>query len=91
VASIVVLYAMLLWSVQRLRFTVPLFSLLIFLRMAYVCVMSPFAPQAYTWTNAGFIGLCLLMQVFATWLPNRRTAASVSASAAQSVSPSSSQ
>ena len=91
VASIVVLYAMLLWSVQRLRFTVPLFSLLIFLRMAYVCVMSPFAPQAYTWTNAGFVGLCLLMQVFATWLPNRRTAASVSASAAQSVSPSSSQ
>ena len=91
VAAIVVLYAMLLWSVQRLRFTVPLFSLLIFLRMAYVCVMSPFAPQAYTWTNAGFIGLCLLMQVFATWLPNRRTAATVSATAAQSVSPSSSQ
>ncbi len=38
---------MLLWSVQRLRPTVPLFSLLIFLRVSYVCVMSPFAPQAY--------------------------------------------
>ena len=91
VASIVVLYAMLLWSVQRLRPTVPLFSLLIFLRVSYVCVMSPFAPQAYTWTNAGFIGLCLVMQVFATWLPNRRAPASMSAMAAPIVSPSSSQ
>ncbi|HTM28695.1 MAG TPA: hypothetical protein VL097_04995 [Rhodanobacter sp.] len=91
VASIVVLYAMLLWSVQRLRPTVPLFSLLIFLRVSYVCVMSPFAPQAYTWTNAGFIGLCLVMQVFATWLPNRRAPASTSAMAAPIVSPSSSQ
>ena len=91
VASIVVLYAMLLWSVQRLRPTVPLFSLLVFLRVSYVCVMSPFAPQAYTWTNAGFIGLCLVMQVFATWLPNRRAPASMSAMAAPIVSPSSSQ
>jgi hypothetical protein len=91
VASIVVLYAMLLWSVQRLRPTVPLFSLLIFLRVSYVCVMSPFAPQAYTWTNAGFIGLCLVMQVFATWLPNRRAPASTSAMAAPIASPSSSQ
>ncbi|MEO8746262.1 MAG: hypothetical protein ABI379_01170 [Rhodanobacter sp.] len=103
VASIVVLYAMLLWSVQRLRPTVPLFSLLIFLRVSYVCVMAPFAPQAYTWTNAGFIGLCLLMQVFAAWLPNRRFPESlgarpagagpeqVSATAAQTVSPSSPQ
>ncbi|MEO5830175.1 MAG: O-antigen polymerase [Rhodanobacter sp.] len=72
VAAVFALYGMLLWSVQRLRPTVPLFSLLIFLRVSYVCVMSPFAPQAYTWTNAGFIGLCLFMQVFATWLPNRR-------------------
>ena len=34
--------------------------------------MSPFAPQAYTWTNAGFIGLCLAMQVLVSLLPNRR-------------------
>ena len=72
VASAFMLYAMLLWSVQRLRPTVPLFSLLIFLRMSYVCVMSPFAPQAFTWTNAGFIGVCLFLQLFAAWLPNRR-------------------
>jgi len=67
---------MLRWSVQRLRASVSLFALLIFLRVSYVCVMAPFAPQAYTWTNAGFIGLCLLMQAFAAWLPNRRAAAS---------------
>jgi hypothetical protein len=72
VAAMCVLYGMLLWSVQRLRPTVPLFPLLIFLRVSYVCVMSPFAPQAFTWTNAGFIGLCLVMQVLAAWLPNRR-------------------
>ena len=72
VCSMFVLYGMLLWSVQRLRPTVPLFSFLIFLRVSYVCVMSPFAPQAFTWTNFGFIGLCLFMQVFAACLPNRR-------------------
>jgi len=33
--------------------------------------MSPFAPQAFTWTNVGFIGLCLFMQVLASWLPDR--------------------
>lgn len=72
VAAIFVLYGLLRWSVRRLRPTVPLFSLLIFLRVSYVCVMSPFAPQAFTWTNAGFIGLCLFMQVLVAWLPNRR-------------------
>jgi hypothetical protein len=72
VAAIFALYGLLLWSVRRLRPTVPLFSLLIFLRVSYVCVMSPFAPQAFTWTNAGFIGLCLFMQVLVAWLPNRR-------------------
>jgi hypothetical protein len=66
------LYAMLLWSVRRLRPTVPLFSLLIFLRVAYVAAMSPFAPQAFTWTNVGFIGICLCLPVVASWLPNRR-------------------
>ena len=88
VASVFVLYAMLLWSVQRLRPTVPLFSLLIFLRMSYVCVMSPFAPQAFTWTNAGFIGVCLFLQLFATWLPNRRAGgAAMAAQAVSSFSP----
>lgn len=71
-ASMLALYAMLLWSVRRLGSTIGLFPLLIFLRIAYVCVMSPFAPQAYTWTNAGFIGLCLAMQVLVSLLPNRR-------------------
>jgi len=84
VASVFALYAMLLWSVRRLRPTVPLFSLLIFLRMSYVCAMSPFAPQAFTWTNAGFIGVCLFLQLFAAWLPNRR--AGGAAMAAQAVS-----
>ena len=94
VAAMCVLYGMLLWSVQRLRPTVPLFSLLIFLRVSYVCVMSPFAPQAFIWTNAGFIGLCLFMQVFAAWLPNRRARAGpadASASVGQMLSPSSTQ
>jgi hypothetical protein len=72
VAAIFVLYGLLRWSVRRLRPAVPLFSFLIFLRVSYVCVMSPFAPQAFTWTNAGFIGLCLVMQVLVAWLPNRR-------------------
>jgi hypothetical protein len=71
VTSIFVLYALLQWSVRRVRAGISLFSLLIFLRVAYVCVMAPFAPQAFTWTNFGFIGLCLVMQVLAAWLPNR--------------------
>ena len=72
VAAVFVLYGLLRWSVRRLCPTIPLFSFLIFLRVSYVCVMSPFAPQAFTWTNVGFIGLCLLMQVIAAWLPNRK-------------------
>ncbi len=76
VASILALYGLLLWSVRRLRPGVPLFPLLIFLRMSYVCVMAPFAPQAFTWTNAGFIGVCLVLQVFAAWLPNGRAPSS---------------
>jgi hypothetical protein len=70
-ASVFLLYAMLLWSVRLLRRNVSLFYLLIFMRMSYVCVMSPFAPQAFTWTNFSFIALCLLLQVFAAWLPSR--------------------
>jgi hypothetical protein len=71
VASMLGLYALIAWSARRLGPPVSLFALLIFLRMAYVCVMSPFAPQAYTWTNFGFIGLCLVMQLLAAWLPDR--------------------
>lgn len=73
--AVFALYAMLLWSVQRLRPAVPLFSLLMFLRVSYVCVMSPFAPQAFTWTNAGFIGICLFLPVMAAWLPSRKASA----------------
>lgn len=73
--AIFTLYAMLRWSVRRLHPAVPLFSLLIFLRVAYVAAMSPFAPQAFTWTNADFIGICLVLPVVAAWLPNRRAAA----------------
>jgi hypothetical protein len=72
VASMVALYALLVWSVRRLRPTVPLFGLLIFLRVSYTCLMAPFAPQAFTWTNAGFIALCLFLQLIAALLPNRR-------------------
>ncbi|GLQ95542.1 hypothetical protein [Dyella acidisoli] len=69
--SIIGLYALLAWSVRRLQASVALFPLLIFLRVAYVCLMSPFAPQAYTFTNGGFIAVCLVLQVLAVWLPNR--------------------
>lgn len=71
VAAVFALYAMLAWSVRRLSRGRPLFPLLIFLRVSYVCVMAPFAPQAFTWTNGGFITLCLLMQWVAHLLPNR--------------------
>jgi hypothetical protein len=71
VLSIFGLYAMLAWSVRRLHASIALFPLLIFLRVAYVCVMSPFAPQAYIWSNFGFIAICLLLQMLAAWLPNR--------------------
>jgi len=77
VFSMVLLYALLLWSVRRLRASVSLFSLLIFLRVAYVSLMSPFAPQAFIWTNAAFIALCLLMQLFAALLPSRRDGAAI--------------
>lgn len=71
VLSIIGLYALLAWSVRRLQASVALFPLLIFLRVAYVCLMSPFAPQAYTFTNGGFIAICLVLQVVAVWLPSR--------------------
>lgn len=75
IAAMFTLYGLLLWSVRRLGTTVSLFALLIFLRVSYVCVMAPFAPQAFTWTSGGFIALCLVMQVFAAWLPRRKASA----------------
>ncbi|XQA74217.1 hypothetical protein ACM9XA_01375 [Xanthomonas sacchari] len=71
-AAMLALYAALLWSVRLLGRGVALFNLLVFLRIAYACVMSPFAPQAFTWTNAGFVALCLLLHACSTLLPNRR-------------------
>lgn len=71
-AAMLVLYAWLLWSVQRLRLSASIFPMLVFARMAYVCVMAPFAPQAYTWTNVGFVVLCFVLQAFASLLPNRQ-------------------
>ncbi|RUL70909.1 oligosaccharide repeat unit polymerase [Dyella choica] len=71
VLSMVGLYALLAWSVRRMHPAASLFPLLIFLRISYCCVMSPFAPQAYTFTNAGFIGVCLVLQLLAASLPNR--------------------
>ena len=70
-ASVFALYLWLHWSVRRLWPGVPLFGLLIFLRLAYVCLMAPFAPQAFIWTNVDFVALCLLMQLLAAWLPAR--------------------
>jgi hypothetical protein len=87
VVAILVLYALLLWSVRRLRPAAPLFPLLIFLRVSYVCVMSPFAPQAFIWTNVAFIGLCLAMQTAAALLPNRKAATPIHAPAHLSASP----
>lgn len=87
VLAILVLYALLLWSVRRLRPAASLFPLLIFLRVSYVCVMSPFAPQAFIWTNVAFIGLCLAMQTAAALLPNRKAATPIHAPAHLSASP----
>jgi hypothetical protein len=69
--SIVALYLLLLWSIVFLNATLSLFSFLIFLRVAYVCAMSPFAPQAFIWTNFDFIFLCLVANYFVIVLPRR--------------------
>ena len=74
VVAMLALYALLAWSVRLLHPQVSLFALLIFLRVAYVCVMAPFAPQAFTWMNFGFIVLCLVLQLLAAILPNRHAA-----------------
>lgn len=78
IVAMVAAYALLLWCVRRLRPAVPLFGLLMFLRIAYVAVMSPFAPQIFIWMNGGFIVLCLLLQLLAGLLPSRRAPASLS-------------
>jgi hypothetical protein len=77
VASMVAAYALLLWCVRRLGAGVSLFGLLMFLRIAYVSVMAPFAPQIFIWMNGGFLALCLLLQLLAALLPDRRAARSL--------------
>ncbi|MDC8745513.1 hypothetical protein NY751_05305 [Xanthomonas campestris] len=72
VIALLALYAALLWSVRRLNASLSIFQVLIFLRIAYACLMSPFAPQAFTWTNFAFIGLCLGLHACTLLLPNRR-------------------
>ncbi|WP_448044763.1 hypothetical protein [Bradyrhizobium liaoningense] len=67
--SVFLLYCMLLWSIVLLRGNVSVWRFLIFLRIAYVSVMSPFAPQAFTWTNFGFVALCLMIPVVGHFLP----------------------
>lgn len=72
-AAMFALYALMRWSIRRMAASRSLFALLIYLRMAYVCLMAPFAPQAFIWMNFGFIGLCLVLQVISAWLPRRNT------------------
>lgn len=42
-----------------------IFFLLIYLRVAYCCVMSGFAPQFYTWTNFDFLLMCVILYAIA--------------------------
>jgi hypothetical protein len=74
-AAMLALYLWMRWSIRRIAASRSLFALLIYLRMAYVCLMAPFAPQAFIWMNFGFIGLCLLLQLVSAWLPRRHAAA----------------
>lgn len=67
--SVLLLYGMLLWSIVLLRGGVSVWCFLIFLRIAYVSIMSPFAPQAFTWTNFGFVALCLMIPIVGHFLP----------------------
>lgn len=63
------LYLGLLASVILLRRRPSLFTFLIFLRLSYVCIMAGFAPQAYVWTNFGFVISCIGFLIFASVLP----------------------
>lgn len=76
VGAIAALYALLAWSARLLRASASLFALLIFLRLTYVAVMAPFAPQTFTFMTFGFLVVCLLMQLFAALLPDRDAASS---------------
>lgn len=66
-----VLYIALNLSILLLRWRISPFTLLIFLRLSYVCIMASFAPQAFTWTNIAFIILCLGMMTLAAQLPRK--------------------
>lgn len=67
--GVILLYGMLLWSIVLLRGGVSVWCFLIFLRISYVSVMSPFAPQAFTWTNFGFLAACLMIPIVGHLLP----------------------
>ncbi|MFJ7284463.1 hypothetical protein [Pseudomonas sp. NPDC099000] len=69
VGAALFLYLSLVASAHFFRVRPNIISFLIFLRISYSCVMAGFAPQAYTWTNLGFIALCLLMQIFTYRVP----------------------
>ncbi|KQQ71600.1 hypothetical protein ASF73_11805 [Xanthomonas sp. Leaf131] len=77
--ALLALYAGLVWSVRLLNASLSIFHVLIFLRIAYACLMSPFAPQAFTWTNFGFIALCLVLHACTVLLPSRNAASSAAA------------
>ncbi|NHF68293.1 hypothetical protein [Xanthomonas hortorum] len=77
--ALLALYAGLVWSVRLLNVSLSIFHVLIFLRLAYACLMSPFAPQAFTWTNFGFIALCLVLHACTVLLPSRNAAPSAAA------------
>ncbi|CAD7717864.1 hypothetical protein LMG31884_26910 [Xanthomonas hydrangeae] len=79
VIALMALYAGLVWSVRLLGSSLSIFHVLIFLRLAYACLMSPFAPQAFTWTNFGFIALCLVLHACTVLLPSRNAAPSAAA------------
>jgi hypothetical protein len=66
-----VLYIGLNLSILLLRWRISPFTLLVFLRLSYVCIMASFAPQAFIWTNFAFIILCLGMMAFAALLPRK--------------------
>ncbi|CAD0338942.1 hypothetical protein [Xanthomonas hortorum] len=79
VIALLALYAGLVWSLRLLSSSLSIFHVLIFLRLAYACLMSPFAPQAFTWTNFGFIALCLVLHACTVLLPSRNAASSAAA------------
>lgn len=71
IASAILLYLGLVASIRFFQMHTCVFSMLIFLRISYVCLMSGFAPQAFMWTNFGFVVLCLGGMVVSNW-PSRR-------------------